>query len=118
MGESQIIQKELYDMSEWVVLIIGLLIVSVLIIIFTPKIKGIIGESTVATVLSTLPREEYHVLNNIMLKTERGTTQIDHVVISIYGIFVIETKNYKGWILGTDNAEQWIENIYGKKYPF
>ena len=43
-------------------------------------------------------------------------TQIDHVVISIYGIFVIETKNYKGWIYGNERTANWLQNIYGHKY--
>ena len=36
--------------------------------------------------------------------------------MSRYGIFVIETKNYKGWIYGHENAEKWTQNIYGNKY--
>ena len=39
-----------------------------------------------------------------MLPTEKGSTQIDHIVVSLYGIFVIETKNYKGWITGSPYA--------------
>lgn len=38
-----------------------------------------------------------------MVETDRGTSQIDHVIVSNYGIFVIETKNYTGWIFGDDN---------------
>jgi hypothetical protein len=53
-----------------------------------------------------------------MLRTEYGTTQIDHIVVSVYGIFVIETKNYKGWITGNEYADQWTKNMYGKKYRF
>ena len=53
-----------------------------------------------------------------MLKTSKGTSQIDHIVVSVYGIFVIETKNYKGWITGTEYAEQWTKNMYGQKYKF
>ncbi len=105
-------------MDNWIFYLIGFMMLSMLIRIFTPTIKGWIGEATVATILSTLPKEEYRVLNNIMLRTDRGTTQIDHVVVSNYGIFVIETKNYKGWITGSENSEQWIKNMYGKKYPF
>lgn len=37
-------------------------------------------------------------------------------MVSEYGIFVIETKNYKGWIYGGANSEYWTQNIYGKKY--
>lgn len=93
-------------------------VLGILIRILTPKVKGWFGETIVASILSGLPEIEYKVLNNIMLDTEYGTTQIDHVIVSIYGIFVIETKNYKGWITGSEYADQWTKNMYGKKYNF
>lgn len=34
--------------------------------------------------------------------------------MSVFGIFVIETKNYSGWILGAEHAEYWTQNISGK----
>ena len=80
------------------------------------KVKGSIGERKVAKILKSLPESEYRVLNNVMLTTSDGTTQIDHVVISVYGIFVIETKNYKGWIRGKEHSDTWTQNIYGHKY--
>ncbi|QNM13383.1 MULTISPECIES: nuclease-related domain-containing protein [Bacillota] len=46
---------------------------------FQPKIKGMIGEKSVARKLEKLPENEYVILNDILLKTDRGTTQIDHV---------------------------------------
>lgn len=101
-------------------LFILLIIISFLfaIAIFQPKIKGYLGEKAVANRLSRLPEQQYKILNDIMLRTNYGTTQIDHIVVSIYGIFVIETKNYKGWITGSEYAEQWTKNMYGKKYLF
>lgn len=111
-------EKETTQMNNWIYWLIGLMIVSALINVFTPKIKGWMGEATVAGILSSLLSEEYRVLNNVMLHTDRGTTQVDHIVVSVYGIFVIETKNYKGWITGTENSEQWTKNMYGKKYSF
>lgn len=95
-----------------------LLLIMVLIRVFTPIIKGWFGETIVASILSGLPNNEYIVLNNIMLRTNYGTTQIDHIVVSIYGIFIIETKNYKGWITGSEFSDQWTKNMYGKKYNF
>lgn len=83
-----------------------------------PRIKGWFGEAAVAGILSGLPTEEYKVLNNVMLQTETGTTQIDHIVVSVYGIFVIEMKNYKGWITGDEYSEEWTKHMYGKKYKF
>ncbi len=34
------------------------------------------------------------VLNNVTLRTEEGTTQIDHVLVAPTSTFVIETKHY------------------------
>lgn len=96
-------------------------ILIVLIILYSlnkPKIKGVIGEKRVIRQLSNLQPEEYKVLNNIMIKTDKGSTQIDHIVISIFGIFVIETKNYKGWIHGGQNSEYWTQSIYKNKTSF
>ncbi len=76
--------------------LIILLVVIVLIVKFkSPNIKGNISERKVSKALNILDNNEYKVINNVMIRTERGTTQIDYVVISVYGIFVIETKNYK-----------------------
>jgi hypothetical protein len=35
-------------------------------------------------------------LNNVTLKTEAGTTQIDHILVAETGIFVIEGKHFTG----------------------
>lgn len=83
------------------------------------------GERGVAKNLESLRREneQYHPFNNIILNTLDGTTQIDHIVISPYGIFVIETKNYKGWIFGGAHQKRWTQTLYGPanssiKYQF
>lgn len=81
-------------------------------------IKGRFGEKIVTSILLTLPEDKYKILNDIMLKTDYGTTQIDHIVVSVYGIFVIETKNYKGWITGDEFSEYWTKNMYKRKYQF
>lgn len=60
----------------------------------------------------------YRALNDVTLPTSDGTTQIDHVLVSRYGVFVIEAKNMEGWIFGNENSVQWTQNLYGKKYRF
>lgn len=99
-------------------LIVGFVVLVTVLKAFLPEIKGWLGERFVSKILSSLRKEEYKVINNVMLKTNRGTTQIDHIVVSIYGIFVIETKNYKGWITGGEFSDEWTKNMYGKKYKF
>lgn len=86
--------------------------------ILQPKIKGYIGEKSVAAILSFLPSDKYKIINDALIKSNDRTIQIDHLVISVYGIFVIETKNYKGWITGSDDSEYWTKNVFGNKYKF
>lgn len=61
-------------------------------------IKGILGKMVANFSLwAVLDKEIYHCLNNVTLLKDNGaTTQIDHIIVSKYGFFVIETKNYSG----------------------
>lgn len=101
-------------------LLVIIIVIVILVFAFsnplnTAKNKGIKGESRVARKLRKLQKEEYKVFNDVMINTSRGSSQIDHIVISIYGIFVIETKNYSGWIHGNENSQYWTQSIYKKK---
>lgn len=69
------------------------------------------GEEHIGDILSQLSEEEYQTLNDVVLKTTHGTTQIDHIVVSRYGVFVIETKNYRGQIYGDDDRYEWKQII-------
>lgn len=87
----------------------------------SPKVKGRIGEAVVAVgALGRLDPVVYRVFNDIVLPRPdgKGTTQIDHVVVSPFGIFVIETKNYAGWIFGDETSRYWTQVIHGKKSRF
>ena len=99
-----------------VILLLAVIALMVWLRIIMPNIKGKMGEFNVSVVLATLPKDEYQVINDIIIPSKYGTTQIDHVVVSIYGIFVIETKNYKGLIYGGEDAETWTKNMWGNKY--
>ena len=73
------------------------------------------GEAGVAWELESLQRinKEYRLFNNVILKTPDGTTQIDHIVVSPYGVFVIETKRFKGWIFGDAYQKRWTQSLFG-----
>lgn len=81
------------------------------------RIKGTIGERKVSQKLKNLS-DEYKIFNDVTIQEDKYSSQIDHIVISPYGIFVIETKNYKGNIYGGEKAEEWTQNIWGNKYSF
>ena len=94
-------------------------ITAVILFFKSPTGKGIMGEGLLNFVINiALDKKKYQLLKNITLSTEDGTTQIDHIIVSQYGVFVIETKNYKGWIFGSEHSKTWTQSIYGKKHSF
>ena len=85
----------------------------------TPRVKGIFGEAVVKILAKLkLPADQYFPLHNVTLPTADGTTQIDHIFVSVFGVFVIETKNMKGWIFGGENQAQWTQQIFKVKNKF
>ncbi|EIM64804.1 nuclease-related domain-containing protein [Desulfobacter postgatei] len=85
----------------------------VLRVLKTPWFKGILGEFIInVSAKIFLDKEQYHLIKNVTLPTEDGTTQIDHIIVSKFGVFVVETKNMKGWIFGNPNQKTWTQKIY------
>ncbi len=86
----------------------------------SPTMKGRIGEWRVNRALRQLDTAQYHLFPDLYLPRpdDDGTTQIDHVLVSPFGIFVIETKNYQGWIFGDETKRQWTQQIYRSKKRF
>ena len=81
--------------------------------------KGIMGEALVKLAAKLrLSRKTYQPIHNVTLPTPDGSTQIDHVFVSRFGIFVIETKNMKGWIFGGETQRQWTQKIFKKSFKF
>ena len=102
-------------LNNWSMFIIVAVIIILLLFRLIPS-KRKVGEKRVASILKRLPEDDYRVINDLLLSSNGYSTQIDHIVVSVYGIFVIETKFYKGWIYGGENSEYWTQNIYGNKY--
>lgn len=97
-------------------LLVALLVVLVL---RSARLEGSFGELRVrVTTKLRLDGKRYHSLHNLTLPTPDGTIQIDHVVVSQFGIFVIETKNFSGWIFGDERSRKWTQSIYGNNYRF
>jgi len=94
------------------------------LIIKSAWFKGVLGEWQVNLLIKLfLNKNDYHLIKNVTLPTliddkKHGTTQIDHIIVSKYGIFVIETKNMKGWIFGSKNQKQWTQKIFKHKSKF
>ena len=81
--------------------------------------KGVLGEWQVNLLIKFfLDKNDYHLIKSVTLPTDDGTTQIDHIIVSKYGIFVVETKNMKGWIFGSENQKQWTQQFFKHKSKF
>jgi len=79
------------------------------------------GERHVSSYLANLPCEEYQVFNDLLVRNGKYTTQVDHVILSRYGVFVLETKNVHGKVYGSEKAEFWKQYLPDtgyKRYGF
>jgi hypothetical protein len=79
--------------------------------------KGYIGECATYNELDKIPTYS-KILVNLYIPTETGTTELDVVYICSSGIYVLESKNYSGWIFGSEKSRNWTVTIYKKKYKF
>lgn len=84
-------------------------------------VPGANDESIVSRALfNALDSSKYIVLNNLTLPNYRRTAayQIDHIVVSAYGIFCIETQSRQGWVFGEKKSDMWKQVLDEKKFTF
>jgi len=100
----------------WFIIIV--LILLILYGLYKPKLHGHIGESAVRYKLSKLDPAKYVVFDNIIIDNNGDSSEIDHVVVSSFGVFVIETKNYSGKIYGNERSAYWKQYIKKSEFEF
>lgn len=104
------------------VVFLSVIIVMVFTIRFwgrSKHIKGSAGERIVKNYLSKLDRTKYKVFHDLYIpKSDGSTAQIDHLVVSAYGIFVIETKNFNGQISGEESGQHWTQKTLKRENTF
>jgi ribosomal protein L37AE/L43A len=82
-------------------------------------LRGWFGEKKTAfNMWLSLNTKIYQRFHDVIIPAKNGTTQIDHLLVSPYGVFIVETKNIKGWIFGSESQSKWTQTLYGKKYSF
>ena len=88
-------------------------------VVKTPWFKGKFGEFLVnLSARCFLDKSRYHLIKNVTLPTEDGTTQIDHILVSEFGVFVVETKNMQGWIFGSATQPFWTQKVFRSTHKF
>jgi len=88
---------------------------ALLIINHLPAVKGWKGERKVRRYILKGMNKNDVLINDVIVPGDDGkTSQIDHVLVSSKGIFVVETKNYSGRIYGKDGDMNWTQVLaYG-----
>jgi len=82
-------------------------------------LRGWFGEKkTTFSMWLSLDAKVYRRFHDVIIPAKNGTTQIDHLLVSPHGVFIVETKNIKGWIFGSESQSKWTQSLYGKKYSF
>ena len=105
-------------MGLWLLLAVGLALLSG--VLRSARFKGWLGERLVRRWLAQgLDPQHYHALHDLTLRLPDGsTTQIDHVVVSVHGVFVLETKHLQGWIFGAERQKDWTQTFYRHRVRF
>lgn len=81
--------------------------------------KGLYGEYLIVKELQKLPGKHKTLVNLYIPKTNGDTTEIDVIFIHESMIYVIESKNYSGWIYGRERDYKWTQVFQNKKkYKF
>lgn len=102
-------------MDFLILLIIIFIIIIFVFIIKSPKFRGSFGEIKVKFIIGKTIGNEQYVINDIIIASGKSTSQIDHIVINKHGVFVIETKNYSGYIYGSEQQREWIQILANGK---
>ncbi|MBU1312053.1 MAG: NERD domain-containing protein [Gammaproteobacteria bacterium] len=101
--------------------LLGLLPGLVITVLFGNKAKflGAMAERSLhKLLLKQLPMSYKH-YRNLVLQTAQGDlTEVDHLIISPFGIFVLEVKNYQGWIFGNEKQPEWTVQHFRRKHRF
>ncbi len=96
---------------EWVVIATILLIVLCVLAAFFGQDKGQAGETQIYKVLERLEGQKAIIPNCYLPMRDGGTTEVDLILIHESGIYVIESKNYSGWIFGRENQKYWTQSL-------
>lgn len=85
--------------------------------------RGLSGEYLIYKALETLDGPRKFLFNLYLPTRNGGTTELDVVLLHESGIYVFESKNYSGWIFGSEQQQYWTQTLparrrQSQKHPF
>lgn len=76
--------------------------------------KGSQGEYLIWDSLQQLSGYKKFLLNCYLPKRNGESTEVDLILLHESGIYVFESKNYSGWIFGTETQQYWTQSLPGR----
>jgi len=80
------------------------------------NVKGAVGELKIDIILRGFTVENCFSIRDLLLIRDGKSTQIDNILFTYRKVYIIESKNYTGWIYGSEMGKSWTQtiNFYGK----
>jgi hypothetical protein len=80
------------------------------------NVKGAFGEVKIDFILGRFTNESCFTVRDLLLVRDGKSNQIDNILFTTKKVYVIESKNYSGWIYGSESGKSWTQtfNHYGK----
>jgi len=71
--------------------------------------KGLLGEENICDLINKNIDIYSKIIRNVYIPIENKKTEIDIILITSFGLFIIESKNYSGYIYGSEEDYQWTQ---------
>jgi len=85
----------------------------------SPRFLGTVAPSRVRRILdAALEKRRYTVIHDLTLPGGGGTVHFDHIIVSQFGIHVIDSLHRPGRIAGTEVQARWRRKFLGRWYTF
>ncbi len=71
------------------------------------KRAGKQGEVYATNIIKSILKEDDLLYTNVQISYDGKPTELDNVIINKYGVFIIEVKNYRGKLVGSEEEYEW-----------
>lgn len=71
------------------------------------EIIGRIGEEKAKEMIQSVMCDDDYLFTNVKVEYDGKNTELDNIIVNKYGVFIIEVKNYSGYLIGEEDDYEW-----------
>lgn len=102
------------DLAGFLNIFMPLLMVAVAVVLYFWR--GWTERTALQSAMKNLSGNEYSVLERPGIRTPQGIVSVDYAVVSVYGVFLVVTSDFKGRVTGSEDAAEWtLSNRMGTR---